>query len=209
MWAKFEPILTRLQEQINDSPLIIELRSRYSELDAKTQQIIAIATISVVTLFILLLPISLAISVSGKKGDIAQDQKLIYFLKKARAEIDFLERQSRLAGQSPMNRVDPNAPIAEIAATSAAQASIGENSIEIKEGDGSNGALSVNVNKVSIRQVMGLLFSLENSGAPIVVSKLNIDLRDDRKGYMWADLSLERGSAPTNDSEKKKKSFTR
>lgn len=208
MWQKLEPMIARLREQIQDSPIVIELKSRFSELDPKTQQIVTISGVGIATLLILVLPISLAISVSGKKSDYNRLQETIYFLKKSDAEIDFLKDQIRQAGKSQREKINPNASLEEIAAKSASQAAIGEGSLEIKAGEGSAEGLTINLNKISIRQLKAVMYSIETSGAPVEISGLDIDLRNDRKGYMWAKMVLQR-TAVAESKDDTKKSFTR
>lgn len=209
MWEKVEPTFNRLRDQIQDSQLVIELKSRFAELDPKSQQAVTLAITGLVTLIILYIPISLAIGVSNKKSAINAAQNTIFFLKKSRAEISYLNDQIRQAGRTQRQAIDPNASLEEIAAKSATQASVAENSLEIKEGEGSAEGLTMNLNKISIRQLMGVMYSIESSGAPVDISNLDIDLRNDRKGYMWATMVLQRLAPEADAEDKDKKSFTR
>ncbi len=207
LWDRMEPTFSRLRDQIQDSPIVIELKSRYAELDPKAQQIVSIAIFGVLALVILLLPISLAVSVSSKKSAINAAQDSIYFLRKSKAELDFLTKQINLTGNRSRKVIDPNSSLEEIAAKSAAQAAIPDTSIEIKNNEGGARGLSVALNRVSLIQLMGVMYSIESSGAPVSISGMDIDLRNDREGWMWASLNIKKEAS--TDEDRKKKSFSR
>ncbi len=201
MWEKFEPVFIRLRDQIQDSELFIEFQSRFSELEPKTQQIATLSIAGVVTLIVLYIPVSLAMSVSNKKSAIHSAQETIYFLKKSKKEISSLNDQVRQTNQAKRKSVDPNASLQEIAAKSASKASVSEASVEIKEDEGAAASITMSLNKISIRQLMGAIHSIEASGALVAITGLDVDLKNDRKGYMWAKVTLQKTSSQARNSE--------
>ncbi len=54
-------------------------------------------------------------------------------------------------------------------------------------------AAEAKLNKISLTQLVRMLYILEKAGAGTVVEKVTVDAKEDKDGYLWATLTVRKG----------------
>lgn len=214
--AFYDNYLSRIRDGLQDSPLVIELKSRYSDLDPKQQQLIAIGGIGLSLFIVLFFPLSLLLATHAQKKEIRELEEQTDYLNRSAMEIQELRQIIALQGQNVDTTVTADTPSREVATKYLAQANVREESATIAEG-AQPSSVTISLSKISLIQLRKLLFSLENSPAGIDLTQVDVDTKSDPKGYMWSTIAFRKhearkdAAAPLgpNSPKPEKKSFTR
>lgn len=188
--ASFETYWNRLRDAFRDSPVVIEAKSRFSALDPKHQEWILAGGLGFSALVLILLPVTLFFSNWGTERDIARIEEQTEYLNYGASEIRelraLISQQSTTADPS----INRDTPVREVAAKVVAQALIQEEAAAIED-SGTNG-ISLKLNKINLRQLVRLLYAIENSAAGLDVKAVEIDTKGDKTGYLWSNISFQK-----------------
>ena len=183
----FKKIQDTLRESVWEQEPALQLRQKFAELDAKTQGIVQLSAVGVAGLILFT---ALGLLISGtldRKNKISEIKSQIQYVKDAATKIE-ASRRSGSTSMQGLAGLNTNAPLPELVEQIALRASIGRGSIEIGEGD----PTLLRLSRVSIRQLVRVFYILENQIPGIEWKKLSLDSRNDKSGYLWADIELRR-----------------
>ncbi len=182
---------TQLREQVWDNEHVLKVRQKFSELDAQTQSYVLLGSFGVFALILLLTFFGLWFRTIAIKNDlIAKDQDIRY-VQSAAVRIEELNAQARSQDGEPLLRnFDNSGPAAPFAERVAQKSLIPKSNVEVT--DAKNGMAELKLNKISLTQLMRVLFLIERSGSGASVEKLSVDSKDDPEGYLWAQLTVKK-----------------
>lgn len=190
MWQRFK---TEFREQIWDNEQVLKLRQKFSELDTQTQSYILIGSFSAFVLFLLVTFFALWGRAITVKSRIAEMESHIRYVQKAVTQIEEFRAQARNQGREPLlEGLDLSAPVNTFLERAALKSLIAKANIEV---NGSGPTAELKLNKISLTQLVRVLFILEQAGAGTSVEKLSVDERGDTDGYLWAELSVRKGGS--------------
>jgi hypothetical protein len=185
MWQKLQ---TEFREQIWDNEQVLKLRQKFSELDTQTQSYIIIGSFAAFVLFLLATFFTLWGKTISVKSQIAEMETTIQYVQKAAVKIDELRSQAQSQGIEPLlEGIDPSAPVAAFLERASQKSLIAKGNVEV---NGTGPTAELKLNKISLTQLVRMLFILENAGAGTSVEKLNVDAREDTEGYLWATMTV-------------------
>jgi hypothetical protein len=191
MWQKLQ---TEFREQIWDNEQVLKLRQKFSELDTQTQSYIIIGSFAAFVLFLLATFFTLWGKTISVKNQIAEMETNIQYVQKAAVKIDELRSQAQLQGVEPLlEGIDANAPLAAFLERASLKSLIAKGNVEV--GASTGGAAELKLNKISLTQLVRVLFIVENAGAGATVEKLNVDAKDDTEGYLWATMLVRKAGS--------------
>ena len=187
-WEKIKILLT-------ENEISIQLRASYQQLDRQTQNYVIIGGFFS-TIFILSgLLIFFIFSTISKKNKIEEMKSAITQLQNTSVEIMALQRKiKQKTDQNKTEFESGEGALLERSQQAAMKSLIAKGSLEIKEI--SDEMVEVNLDKISLKQLVGFIFNVENSPG-VVATKLNVDTRDDPKGFLWATLTVEKQDVKT------------
>lgn len=196
--ARLEATWNRLRDSFRESPIVIELKSRYSALDPKHQEWILAGALGLSALILVLLPLGLFISNWSTQNEIARIEAQTEFLNSGTSEIRELKALIAQQSTSADPSITPDSTAKEVATKSLVQAKIREDAATIEE-KGSNG-ITLKAQKINLRQVVQLLYTIENSPAGIDIQDLDIDTQSDHDGYLWLTMSFQKRPSKANST---------
>jgi hypothetical protein len=186
MWQKLQ---TEFREQIWDNEQVLKLRQKFAELDTQTQSYIIIGSFAAFVIFLLATFFTLWGKNISVKNQIAEMETHIQYAQKAAVKIDELRQQAQSQGAEPLlEDIDTNAPLATFLERAAQKSLIAKGNVEV------NGA-ELKLNKISLTQLVRMLFIIENAGAGASVEKLNVDAKEDLEGYLWATMTVRKAGS--------------
>lgn len=190
MWQKLK---TEFREQIWDNEQVLKIRQKFAELDTQTQSYIIIGSFAAFVLFLLATFFTLWGKTISVKNQIAEMETHIQYVQKAAVKIDELRQQAQSQGSEPLiEDIDTNAPVAMFLERAAQKSLIAKGNVEVG-GSAAAGATELKLNKISLTQLVRMLFIIENAGAGTSVEKLNVDAKEDTEGYLWATMTVRKG----------------
>jgi len=138
-------------------------------------------------------------SVSDKQAELDEKLALIKHLNRSQDELRRLRDNNPLSGMGASDQ-----PWAGDIETQASQKVIAAENLKVNEQAaqvGSNGApseqlIDIDVKKVNVRQLVKLVFQLENGARPAKVKTLQVDTEPDESGYVNLKFSLLTYQAP-------------
>ncbi|RZA06717.1 MAG: hypothetical protein EOP11_09610 [Proteobacteria bacterium] len=187
MWEKFK---TAFREQVWNHEQVVKIRQNFSQLDTQTQSYVLIGSFAAFA-FVLLMSLFMlwgrAISV---KNEIAAMDETIRYMQTSGTKIAELQEQASQESADPLlEGFDAQAPLAELLAAAGQKSLISKANVSVTEGDNGTRA-DLKLNKISLTQLVRMLYLIEESGAGAVVDHLNVDAKDDTQGYLWATMSV-------------------
>ena len=206
--AFYDATLSKLRDFLQDSPVVIELKSRYSNLEPKQQQWILLGSIGSFLFLVLVLPISLFVTTASLESRIRQMDADSDFLNQTADEISALRTLVSQQGESVDPTITPETPIKDLSLKYLSSSGISEESYAVQEGADAKSA-TLTLSRLNLVQFRKLLYGLENSPAGIELSKVDVDMKTDGKGYMWSTIVFSKRDAAAKAPDKTKKSFTR
>lgn len=190
MWQKLQ---TEFREQIWDNEQVLKLRQKFGELDTQTQSYIIIGSFAAFVLFLLATFFTLWGKTISVKNQIAEMETHIQYAQKAAVKIDELRQQAQSRGAEPLlEEIDTNAPVATFLERAAQKSLIAKGNVEVAAG---GATAELKLNKISLTQLVRMLFIIENAGAGTSVEKLNVDAKEDTEGYLWATMTVRKAGA--------------
>jgi hypothetical protein len=188
MWQKFK---TEFREQIWDNEQVLKIRQKFAELDPQTQSYIIIGSFAAFVLFLLATFFTLWGKTISVKNQIAEMETNIQYVQKAAVRIDELRQQAQSQGSEPLiEDIDTSAPVASFLERAAQKSLIAKGNVEV---NAAGPGAELKLNKISLTQLVRMLFIIENAGAGTSVEKLNVDAKDDTEGYLWATMTVRKG----------------
>ena len=156
-----------------------------------------------------LFPLLLLISTSSLKSEIADIEESTDYLNYTASEILELKQIISTQDQPKDSSITPSTPPKEIAQKYLATSNIREESYSIQEPRADT--VSIFLTKISLRQIMRLLYSLETSPGNLDVLQVDMDTKSDPKGFLWSTILFRKRAEPKKQptKESNKKSFTR
>lgn len=186
MWDKLKIIF---REQIWDNEQVLKARQKFAELDTQTQSYVLLGSFVGFTLLLFGTFFALWLNVISLKNDIANIEENTRYVQSSWAKIEELKAQARNQSVDSMLRdVDVNAPIGAFTERVVQKALIPKAAVEIGEQKGTS--VELKLNKISLRQLVRVLYMYEQTSANAVVDKLVVDTKDDPEGYIWAILNV-------------------
>jgi len=187
MWQKLQ---TEFREQIWDNEQVLKLRQKFSELDTQTQSYVIIGSFAAFVLFLLVTFFTLWGKTISVKNQIAEMETTIQYVQKAAVKIDELRSQAQSQGIEPLlEDIDANAPVPAFLERASQKSLIAKGNVEVGSA-ATGGATELKLNKISLTQLVRMLFIIENAGGGTSVEKLNVDAKDDTEGYLWATMTV-------------------
>lgn len=190
MWQKLR---TEFKEQIWDNEQVLKARQKFAELDTQTQSYIIIGSFAAFVLFLLVTFFTLWGKTISVKNQIAEMETNIQYVQKAAVKIDELRAQAQSQGTEPLiEDIDTNAPVGAFLERAAQKSLIAKGNVEVSSAGGNT---ELKLNKISLTQLVRMLFIIENSGAGTSVEKLNVDAKEDTEGYLWATMMVRKAGS--------------
>lgn len=184
MWPR---IKTEFKEQIWDNEQVVKLRQKFAELDSQTQSYIIIGSFAGFVLVLLLTFFTLWGKTILLKNEIAAMDDDIRIAQRAATRIEELKAEARNQSSDPLLRdFDVNLPITAFAERAAQKSLIAKTNVEV--GEEKNNGVVLKLTKISLRQLVRVLYLFEHSNSGASVEKLSIDSKDDPEGYLWAEI---------------------
>lgn len=187
-------MLTRLKaefkEQIWDNEQVLKLRQRFAELDTQTQSYVLIGGFATFVLFLLLTFFTLWGRAILVKSELASMDEQIRFVQTSAVRIEELRSQAQSEGTEPLlEEIDLSAPVDAFLDRATQKSLISKSNVEVSaKGD----SAEIKLSRISLTQLVRMLYIIEQSGAGTVVDKLNVDAKTDPDGYLWASLTVRR-----------------
>lgn len=208
MMAKLKEFFLKIREKFWEHEEVIKLRNRFSELDPKVQQTVIASSIGASAALLISVLVYTTFLSYSTKAEIQQINDDIAFIHSANEKMDILRKQSReQSSDVGLRDIDKNAPLPSFASAVAQKAAIAKESTEVKEAGDS---VELKLNKISLKQLVRVLFAFENARNGISIAKVETDSRNDPEGYLWASVHLQKQAASPNSSDSTtKKLFTR
>jgi hypothetical protein len=191
-----------LLDKIQEQTWFQQLKSKYDELDAQSRTYLQWAGAGAAVLIVAWVFIGTAWKVHRIRGDLAEKDELLQLIQSANEEMGELKAKIPYSAEGgPAS----NQPLKDYVSGIAVNAGIAPGALELsnekldppREGardasrDTTKETLAqVSVKKINVKQVVRLLFQLENGSRPIKVRNLNIDTHTDESGYLDATLQI-------------------
>lgn len=187
MW---ENLKTQIREQIWDNEQVLKLRQKFTELDTQTQSYIVIGSFAGFVLLLVASFVALWMSASSLKSELAAVDEQIRFVQSSAARIEELKSQARTQGGDALLRdIDPFGPIDAVVQKMAQKALVPKAAVEL--GEVTENSVSLTLSKVSLRQLVRVLYMIENS--QLAMDSLEMETKEE--GFLAARMNVRRGPA--------------
>jgi hypothetical protein len=199
MWEKLQK---QFQENIWNSEQVLQLRQQFAELDAETQSYSLIGAFAAFLALLLGSLLYLAIANHSMQSQIDDAEANIHYLQNAMDKMeDFRARTRALSYDTNLKDIDRSVSLSAFTEKAAEKSFLSKASYEIQNDKTSpptkgviQSSLDIHLNKVSLRQVVRLLYFLEQTQSGIEVQRMSLESKNDPQGYLWASLSLKRNT---------------
>lgn len=192
MWEKLK---LQFRDQVWNHEQVVKARQKFAELDTQTQSYVLIGSFAAFTLILLISFVSLWGKAISTKRDIANLEETTRYVQTSATKIAELQEQSNQEAADPLlEGFDPAAPLAAMLEQASQKSLINKTNVTVTEGDNGTRA-DVKLNKISLTQLVRMLYLIEESGSGAAVEHLNVDAKDDTQGYLWTTLSVVRRRA--------------
>ncbi|RYZ94703.1 MAG: hypothetical protein EOP11_25975 [Proteobacteria bacterium] len=187
MWNKFK---AQFREQVWNHEQMVKVRQSFAQLDTQTQSYVLIGSFAAFA-FVMLMSLFMlwgrAISV---KNEIASMDATIRYMQTSGTRITELQEQATQESADPLlDGFDAEAPLAAMLAQAGQKSLIAKGNVSVTEGDNGTRA-DLKLNKISLTQLVRMLYLIEESGAGAVVDHLSVDAKEDTQGFLWATMSV-------------------
>lgn len=192
MWEKLK---LQFRDQIWNNEQVVKARQKFAELDVQTQSYVLIGTF---TAFVFILLVSFVVlwgRAVSTKNEIARMDETVRYVQTSAAKIAELQEQASQESADPLlDGFDAEAPLAAMLEQASQKSLINKANVSVTEGDNGTRA-DLKLNRISLTQLVRMLYLIEESGSGAVVDHLNVDAKDDAAGYLWTTMSIVRKSA--------------
>lgn len=177
------------KEQIWDSEQVLKIRQKFSELDTQTQSYVLIGSFAAFVLFLLLTFFTLWGRTISVKNEIAAMDDTIRYVQKSAVRIEELRAAAQSQGYEPLlEGIDLDASVDTFLERATQKSLIAKGNVEVTPPKGP--LADVKLNRISLTQLVRMLYIIEHSGAGASVDKLTVDAKDDTQGYLWATITV-------------------
>jgi hypothetical protein len=191
MWQRLK---TEFREQIWDNEQILKVRQKFAELDSQTQSYVIIGFFCGFVLLLLVTFFTLWGRAISMKSELVALDESIRYAQTAASRIDELKAEARNQSSDILLRdFDVTLPVAAFAERATQKSLISKTNVEV--GEEKNNGVLVKLSKISLRQLVRMLYLVENSNAGATVEKLSVDAKDDTEGYLWAELLIRKAKS--------------
>ena len=188
---KWNEVSDKLQDQV----WYQQIRSKWDELDPKNRSIIRTGSMVLAITVLLVGTVSLYSDVRRKRQQIEDRQELVTKLQKSQDEL------RRLRENSPLAQGNPDEPWNTYIESKLAPIGIRADSITVEPEralpvDKNNPdrpketVIDATLKKVNVRQLVKLVYQLENGGRPAKVKRIQVDTEPDESGYLNLSITL-------------------
>jgi hypothetical protein len=192
MWEKLK---IQFRDQIWNNEQVVKARQKFAELDTQTQSYVLIGSFTAFVFILLISFFSLWGRAISTKNEIARMDETIRYMQTSATKIAELQEQASQESADPLlEGFDAEAPLAAMLEQAGQKSLINKTNVSVTEGDNGTRA-DVKLNKISLTQLVRILYLIEESGSGAVVEHLNVDAKDDSQGYLWTTLSVVRKPA--------------
>lgn len=192
MWEKLK---VQFREQIWNNEQVVKIRQKFGELDTQTQSYVLIGSFTAFVFILLISFVALWGRAISTKNEIARMDETIRYVQTSATKIAELQEQASQESADPLlEGLDAEAPLAAMLEQAGQKSLINKANVSVTEGDNGTRA-DVKLNKISLTQLVRMLYLIEESGAGATVEHLNVDAKDDTQGYLWTTLSIVRKPA--------------
>lgn len=190
MWQRIQQ---EWKEQVWDNEQVLKLRQKFAELDTQTQSYVLIGSFAGFVLVLLLTFFVLWGRAISVKNEIASMEETIQYVQKAAVRIEELKAQAMQQGtEALLEGLNLELPVGPFLEQAVQKSLISKSNVEIVPGQGSTA--EAKLNKISLTQLVRMLYILEKSGAGTSVEKLSVDAKEDKDGYLWVSLLVRKGN---------------
>ena len=200
-----EEKIIELWHKIQQSQLFINLEGQLNQFDPRIQMI-TLSIIGTLSVFIILSPVLfLMSSVSTKKEELQEVREMSDYLSQGAEEISQLNTIIRKKGRNRKKGINPDASLKEVMEISFKNARIIKERYSITGGFGSTAQSTLKL--ISLPQLLSALYNIEKNGIDILT--LDVDTKNDPKGYIWAKIEAKKPIEKLNKVKKRKKNTRR
>jgi hypothetical protein len=186
MLARFK---TEFRDQIWNNEQVLKIRQRFAELDTQTQSYILIGGFASFVLFLLLTFFTLWGRAIYIKNELASMDEQIRYAQTAGVKIEELRSRAQSQGSEPLlEEIDLEAPVDSFLERATQKSMIAKGNVEVMPPNGNVG--EVKLSRISLTQLVRMLYIIEESGAGASVEKLNVDAKTDLEGFLWATITV-------------------
>lgn len=197
--ATLETYWNRIRDGLRDSPILIELKSRFSALDPKKQEIILVSSWATLAFALVLVPMSLMVSNCSKQRLLTRIENETLMLSSANQEIRELRALAASQSQALDTTLSAASTPRDVAARVLSQSGINaEASAIVEQGPG----IKLSVARLNLRQLVGILYNLENSPAEISISSVEVENLPAGDGWLKADFSYGKAKQEKDSAKK-------
>lgn len=187
MWQRLK---NDFREQVWDNENVLKLRQKFAELDTQVQSYILIGSFSAFVLFLLVTFFSLWGRSVSMKNDIAAIEADTLYAQKAAVRIEELKAQVSTQRSDPLvEGLDLTTPASVFLEHAAQKSLIAKANVEVS---GEVGSGTAKLSRISLTQLVRMLYLMEKSGAGATVEKMNVDAKDNKEGYLWATFTIKK-----------------
>lgn len=206
-WKKMQD---QFRDQIWEHEEIVKIRNQFSELEPKTQQAITAGAIGFAISLVIGLLVYLGFNSYALQSKMAEMDDEIHYIQASNEKMDQLRRKIlEQQNADPLTRdLDKSASLAQFAEQVAKKAAITKENIEVsdKQASKTESNIELKLNKISLRQLLRILFVFENAKNGVNITKVESDSKNDPEGYLWVIIGLQKKLAVANTT---KSTFTR
>ena len=189
MWDRIQ---SKFKEQIWEHEEVVKLRQKFSELDVQTQSYVIIGSFAFFVLLLLGSFFGFWKAAYDLKNDLAELESNIRYVQTVAVKIEEMKAMVRTQALDPMLKdLDPQAPIGTFMEKAIQKSLIPKASVDAL--DSLDNTAEIKLSKISLRQLVRLLFMVEQSKSGSAVDRLFVDTKDDPEGYLWAELKVHKG----------------
>lgn len=197
--SKFSQLMEQFQDKLQEQVWYQQIRAKWDELDPRHRQIASMVGIFGSFAVLIIVTLSMYSSVSTKQAELDEKLALIKHLNRSQDELRRLRDNNPLSGMGGSDE-----PWTGYIESQASQMGIAAENLKVNEQapqSGSNGApseqiIDIDLKKVNVRQLVKLIFQLENGARPAKVKTLQVDTEPDESGYVNLKFSLLTYQAP-------------
>ncbi len=179
-------IILNIKHSIEDSHLYTELKNQYTNADAKTRRIVNFSALGIFAFTLFFMLLYFVTNIYSKKTSLENMKVSIDYLNDANNKI---KTSNRFKTNTSSNAINTDTPLTDVIKRGLQQNKMESKDYKIKE-DANN--LVVNLTRISIKQIVGMMHFLENSPKNISIHSLEIDSQNNKAGYLWSTIKIKK-----------------
>lgn len=190
MWQKLK---ADFKEQVWDHEQVLKLRQKFGELDSQTQSYVIIGSFAGFVVILLVSFFALWGRAISVKNELAAMEESIRYVQNSAVKIEELRAQAQSQNFEPLlEGLDIEAPLSAFLERATQKSRISKTNVELS-GEGPKAELKLS--RISLPQLVRMLYIIEKAKAGTSVEKLTVDAKDDTEGYLWATFSVRKAVA--------------